>query len=134
MATRGRKPKPTALKILEGNPGKRPLNENEPIPPKGTMTTLCRSTSMSEKLLLKRAFENFSCTAFMSFSSEKTIVTFLPFSVSDSHWSVTKSGEKFFKTAHVISSRYSSESLSSVVTGTMPTTQHSYSPRMLTRC
>lgn len=30
MAQRGRKPKPTALKILEGNPGKRPLNENEP--------------------------------------------------------------------------------------------------------
>lgn len=27
---RGRKPKPTALKKLEGNPGKRPLNENEP--------------------------------------------------------------------------------------------------------
>ncbi|MGB3346641.1 MAG: phage terminase small subunit P27 family [Candidatus Humimicrobiia bacterium] len=26
------KPKPTALKILEGNPGKRPLNENEPKP------------------------------------------------------------------------------------------------------
>ncbi len=26
MATRGRKPKPTALKLLEGNPGKRPLN------------------------------------------------------------------------------------------------------------
>jgi len=26
------KPKPTKLKILEGNPGKRPLNENEPIP------------------------------------------------------------------------------------------------------
>lgn len=35
MAARGRKPKPTALKILEGNPGKRPLNENEPVPPKG---------------------------------------------------------------------------------------------------
>ena len=31
MATRGRKPKPTALKILEGNPGKRPLNTNEPV-------------------------------------------------------------------------------------------------------
>ena len=30
MATRGRKPKPTALKMLEGNPGKRPLNEYEP--------------------------------------------------------------------------------------------------------
>ena len=37
MATRGRKPKPTALKILEGNPGKRLLNENEPIPPKGNI-------------------------------------------------------------------------------------------------
>nr|DAR21912.1 MAG TPA: terminase small subunit [Caudoviricetes sp.] len=35
MAARGRKPKPTALKLLEGNPGKRPINENEPIPPKG---------------------------------------------------------------------------------------------------
>ena len=35
MAIRGRKPKPTAMKILEGNPGKRPLNESEPIPPKG---------------------------------------------------------------------------------------------------
>ena len=29
---RGRKPKPTALKIIEGNPGKRPLNHNEPKP------------------------------------------------------------------------------------------------------
>lgn len=29
---RGRKPKPTHLKILEGNPGKRPLNKNEPKP------------------------------------------------------------------------------------------------------
>lgn len=28
--TRGRKPKPTALKRLQGNPGKRPLNANEP--------------------------------------------------------------------------------------------------------
>ncbi|MBR4429474.1 MAG: phage terminase small subunit P27 family [Clostridia bacterium] len=33
MAKTGRKPKPTALKKLEGNPGKRPLNELEPVPP-----------------------------------------------------------------------------------------------------
>lgn len=33
MAKTGRKPKPTALKRLEGNPGKRPLNELEPVPP-----------------------------------------------------------------------------------------------------
>lgn len=32
MATRGRKPTPTALKVLEGNPGKRPLNTAEPQP------------------------------------------------------------------------------------------------------
>ncbi|MCD8013316.1 MAG: phage terminase small subunit P27 family [Lachnospiraceae bacterium] len=32
MATRGRKPTPTVIKELEGNPGKRPLNENEPKP------------------------------------------------------------------------------------------------------
>ena len=37
MATRGRKPKPTALKVLEGNPGKRPLNDREPVPPKATL-------------------------------------------------------------------------------------------------
>lgn len=32
LAQRGRKPKPTALKELEGNPGKRQLNEREPKP------------------------------------------------------------------------------------------------------
>ena len=34
MATRGRKPLPTAVKILEGDRGKgrRPLNRKEPIP------------------------------------------------------------------------------------------------------
>lgn len=30
---RGRKPKPTALKKLQGNAGRRPLNNSEPIPP-----------------------------------------------------------------------------------------------------
>jgi P27 family predicted phage terminase small subunit len=34
MAQRGRKPKPTAVKELEGNPGKRPLNIFEPHPEK----------------------------------------------------------------------------------------------------
>lgn len=29
---RGRKPKPTVLKVLAGNPGKRPLNASEPLP------------------------------------------------------------------------------------------------------
>ena len=30
---RGRKPKPTHLKLIEGNPGKRPINGREPKPP-----------------------------------------------------------------------------------------------------
>ncbi len=34
MARMGRPPKPTAIKILEGNPGKRALNKNEPQPEK----------------------------------------------------------------------------------------------------
>lgn len=34
----GRRPKPTALKILTGNPGKRPLNEDEPQPKLGIPT------------------------------------------------------------------------------------------------
>ncbi len=37
MATRGRKPKPTALKVLEGNPGKRPLNDREPSRPRAAL-------------------------------------------------------------------------------------------------
>lgn len=34
----GRKPKPTAVKKLEGNPGKRKLNSKEPVPTKGMST------------------------------------------------------------------------------------------------
>ena len=32
---RGRKPRPTVLRKLEGNPGHRPLNDREPVPPAG---------------------------------------------------------------------------------------------------
>lgn len=35
MPPRGRKPKPTAAKVAEGNPGRRPLNQNEPQPAAG---------------------------------------------------------------------------------------------------
>lgn len=34
--TRGRKPKPSHLKLIEGNPGKRAVNSNEPKPPTST--------------------------------------------------------------------------------------------------
>ena len=39
----GRKPKPTALKKLEGNPGKRKLNMKEPVPAKGMPVVVCES-------------------------------------------------------------------------------------------
>jgi P27 family predicted phage terminase small subunit len=29
---RGRKPRPTRLKVIDGNPGKRPINPHEPVP------------------------------------------------------------------------------------------------------
>jgi P27 family predicted phage terminase small subunit len=32
----GRNPKPTALKLLQGNPGRRPINQSEPRPDAGT--------------------------------------------------------------------------------------------------
>jgi phage terminase small subunit len=33
----GRKPKPTHLKLVQGNPGKRPLNKSEPVPSCGCL-------------------------------------------------------------------------------------------------
>lgn len=38
MGLRGPAPKPTALKVAAGNPGKRTLNEDEPIPPPGEIS------------------------------------------------------------------------------------------------
>jgi len=33
----GRRPQPTALKVLRGNPGRAPLNRREPVPPAGAV-------------------------------------------------------------------------------------------------
>lgn len=61
MAQRGRKPKPTAVKVLEGNPGKRELNTNEPKP-KRTKLPKCPEWLETEakaewKRLAKNLFE-----------------------------------------------------------------------------
>lgn len=39
MGRRGPAPQPTALKIARGNPGKRPINEREPVPVPGEITS-----------------------------------------------------------------------------------------------
>ena len=53
MAQRGRKPKPTAVKVLEGNPGKRQLNPFEPQP--GKRAPQCPEWLNEEA---KKEFEN----------------------------------------------------------------------------
>jgi phage terminase small subunit len=50
---RGRKPKPTALKLIEGNPGKRPITGSEPKPP-STLPTCPSHLSASAKAEWKR--------------------------------------------------------------------------------
>ena len=50
---RGRKPKPTKLKLLEGNPGKRPINGSEPQPP-GAKPTCPAHLSATAKAEWKR--------------------------------------------------------------------------------
>ena len=79
----GRKPKPTAVKALEGNPGKRSLNTGEPkpekkaprcpasmswynaesfsnpIPPRGVVAYLCFSGIASEKISYKKFIKCF---------------------------------------------------------------------------
>ena len=62
MATRGRKPKPTAVKLLEGNPGKRQLNIFEPVPDKAKKPPKCPEWLEEEakaewKRLAKNLFE-----------------------------------------------------------------------------
>ena len=49
---RGRKPKPTRLKLIEGNPGKRPINKRQPNPRLNIPT--CPALNPSAKAEWKR--------------------------------------------------------------------------------
>ncbi len=56
---RGRKPKPTALKLIEGNPGKRPINKGEPKPRSEIPTCpahLCPAAKAEWKRLAKMLY------------------------------------------------------------------------------
>ena len=54
---RGRKPKPTRFKVIEGNPGKRPINGREPQPP-GSQPTCPAHLSGPAKAEWKRLAKN----------------------------------------------------------------------------
>ena len=45
----GRRPKPTHLKLIQGNPGKRSLNDAEPNPPRGVPSPPDHMTSAAKE-------------------------------------------------------------------------------------
>ena len=61
----GRKPKPTAIKKLEGNPGKRKLNTKEPIPAKGIGDRQC--------VTFKRLHERYADMGQVGFLASKRV-------------------------------------------------------------
>lgn len=54
--TRGPKPKPTVVKILNGNPGKRPLNKSEPKP-EGVLKTAPPSLTPDQVIIWKNTLK-----------------------------------------------------------------------------
>jgi P27 family predicted phage terminase small subunit len=54
---KGRKPKPTVLRALDGNAGKRPINKNEPIP-EGDLSAPPQHLTVLQKIIWKHAILN----------------------------------------------------------------------------
>jgi P27 family predicted phage terminase small subunit len=54
MGKRGPKPKPTALRVLEGNPGKRPILKAEPKPPRAKTITAPKELDAEGKAAWRR--------------------------------------------------------------------------------
>ena len=92
----GRKPKPTAMKELEGHPGKRKLNKNEPIPAKGMPK--CPSWLLPEaKKEWKRLAENL---AQLGILTEIDMAAFAAYCQSYARWKeaqehITSGGSTF---------------------------------------
>jgi|GEM_PF-4817257 len=72
----GRKPKPTAVKKLEGNQGKRKLNTKEPIPAKGILSEFsCEKNPDVERFLKKSSIE---------FTKKNQSITYIVLAIDDS--------------------------------------------------
>lgn len=72
----GRKPKPTAIKKLEGNPGKRKLNTKEPVPVKGMPNESAIKATIdftSYKQVTENALPKFKYYAKMMAALKKTL-------------------------------------------------------------
>lgn len=61
MGKRGPKPKPSRLRILEGNPGNKPLNAREPQPLAGSPRCPAKYTGEQRKLWLTIAKQLVAC-------------------------------------------------------------------------
>jgi P27 family predicted phage terminase small subunit len=58
LDVRGRKPKPTWLKLVAGNPGRRPLNRSEPLPEGALVDDPPDWLTPSQKDIWRAAIEN----------------------------------------------------------------------------
>jgi P27 family predicted phage terminase small subunit len=99
----GRRPKPTALKVLRGNPGQRPLNDAEPIAPEGvvvapeSLSVAARAVwgELAPACIAMRTLTPADVTAFAALcelevtrraaSSQKDAEGFTPFLVSEDY-------------------------------------------------
>ena len=84
MAKPGPRPKPTALKKLDGNPGKRPLPEGEPMP------QISSSVPLPPKTLDAVAKAEWNRTAAnlykLGLLTENDLTAFMGYCVCFSHW------------------------------------------------
>lgn len=98
----GRKPKPTAVKKLEGNPGKRKLNSKEPVPAKGIPA--CPDWLMPEA---KKEWERLAeLMNQMGVLTEVDMAAFAAYCQSYARWKEAQehitSGGSTFETAQII--------------------------------
>lgn len=91
MSLRGRKPKPTAIKKLEGNPGRRKLNEREPKPANG-MPSCPTWLETEAKKLWRRVCKELEMMGTLAKSDRETIAVFCQ---SYARW---KESEEFLST------------------------------------
>jgi P27 family predicted phage terminase small subunit len=80
---RGRKPVPTALKVLRGNPGRRPLNTREPAPPRAVDLTPPPELTGAAELEWRRLAPKLQRLGLLTEIDDRALVAYC---VTWSHW------------------------------------------------